>query len=47
MFFLQSMILSKVDPNAEESTGLSEEGKAEEEERRAKLRLFRFRRNKG
>jgi len=30
-----------VDPNAEESSGLSEEGKAEEEERRAKLRLFR------
>ena len=31
-----------VDPNAEESLGQSEEGKAEEEERRAKLRLFRL-----
>ena len=31
-----------VDPNAAESTGLSEEGLAEEEERRAKLRLFRL-----
>ena len=36
------MIVSTVDPNAEESSGLSEEGKAEEEERRAKLRLFRL-----
>ena len=39
------MIVSAVDPNAEESSGLSEEGKAEEEERRAKLRLFRLRKN--
>ena len=36
------MIVSTVDPNAEESSGLSEEVKAEEEERRAKLRLFRL-----